>query len=284
MENMGFTNIDLVKKHVLEHELGTAGQENLACRLVGETPFQLPHVLLLAGSEKVKAKENTVPIGETIAFSSSESVRLTYGELIPDTVVVASDSSLGHIYAENADYAVDYEKGIITRLPQGGIASGSSVVVWYLCFRLYTKDGDYRMYYAKGQIERISGGDIQDGQWVLVDYSVELGLLSDEVVENAVNEAGHQVAAYIDSSHANSADPSLVTAETYLAVSILCNVKAMETMTQNASAGSSSQIHSLSQAWSNMSSRYRQLAYGMLEKFKKDPGGFSSPRATKSRG
>jgi len=92
---MGFTNIDLVKKHILEHELGTVSKENIACRLEGETPFQLPHILILSGSEKVKAKEQNIPTCETISFASSEGVQLAHQELIPDTVVVANDSSLG---------------------------------------------------------------------------------------------------------------------------------------------------------------------------------------------
>jgi len=281
---MGFTNIDLVKKHILEHELGTTSKENLACHLVGETPFQLPHALLQSGSEKVKAKENVPPIRETVSFSSSDSVRLSNGELMPDTVVVANDSSLGQIYAENVDYTVDYGQGTVNRMPQGSIAPGSSVVVWYLCFRVYVKGEDYQIDYAKGQIERDSGGAIQDGQWVLVDYTAELGLLGDEVVENAVKEAGDQVAAYIDPSYANSTHQSLVTAETYLAVSILCNVKAMEAMTQNAATGSTGGVGSLSQAWSEMSSTYRRLAYEILGEFRKDSGGFNSPRAAKSSG
>jgi hypothetical protein len=274
----------LVKKHMLEHELGTTSKENLACHLVGETSFQLPHALLLPGSEKVKAKENVPPIRETVSFSSSDSVRLSNGELMPDTVVVANDSSLGQIYAENVDYTIDYGQGTINRMPQGSIASGSSVVMWYLCFRVYVKGEDYQIDYAKGQISRIPGGAIQDGQWVLVDYTAELGLLADEVVENAVKEAGNEVAAHIDPSYANSTHQSLVTAETYLAVSILCNVKAMEAMTQNTATGSTAGVGSVSRAWSEMSGTYRQLAYEILKEFGKDPGGLSSPRAAKSSG
>ncbi len=279
---MGFTSADLVKKHILEHELGTVTKKNVACQLVGETPFQLPHVLLLSGSEKVKAKESSTPIRETADFASSDRFQLTNKELISDTVVVASDSSLGQIYAENVDYMVGYDEGTITRISDGAIPAGSSAVIWYLCFRIYERDEDYRIDYAKGQLRRLTSGDIQDGQWILVDYTVEFALLSDQVVKNAIREANNQVTTYIDSSYANSTDQSLVTAETYLAVSILCNIEAMEVMTKNAATDDGGQPHSLSQAWSGMSGTYRQLAYQILEKFKKDPGGFRSPRATKS--
>lgn len=279
---MGFTNIDLVKKHILEHELGTVNKENVACRLEGETPFQLPHVLLLTDSERVKAKEQNTPTEENISFASSDTVPLSQQELIPDTVVVANDSSLGEIYAENVDYSIGYDEGRIIRIPSGSISPNSSVVIWYLYFRIYTRDTDYKIDYTKGQIKRLSSGDIEDGQLVLLDYTVEFALLSDEVIENAIKEANDLILKYTDSSYANSTDQSLVTAETYLAVSILCNIKAMETMTQNVCAGTGWQAHSLSLAWSRMSNTYREHAYELLKGFKKDTGGLRSPRATRS--
>jgi len=279
---MAFTNIDLVKKHILEHELGTVSKENIACRLQGETPFQLPHILLLPGSEKVKAKEQNIPTQETISFASSDAAQLSHQELIPDTVVVANNSSLGEIYVENVDYSVDYDEGRITRIPTGSIPTASSVVIWYLYFRIYTKDTDYQIDYVKGQIKRLASGDIEDGQWVLVDYTVEFALLSYEVMENAIKEANDQILKYIDSSYANSTDQSLVTAETYLTVSILSNIKAMEAMTQNVASGTGWQAHSLSLAWSKMSTTYREQAYELLKRFRKDPGGLCSPYAAKS--
>jgi hypothetical protein len=156
------------------------------------------------------------------------------------------------------------------------------VVIWYLHFRVYVGNTDYQIDYGKGQIRRLSFGDIEDGQWVLADYTVEFALLSDEVVENAIREANQQVLHYIDSSFSNSTDESLVTAETYLAVSVLCNIKAMEAMTQNLASGTGWQAHSISLAWSKMSGVYRSQAYELLDKFRKDPGGLCSPHATKS--
>ncbi len=279
---MGFSNIDLVKKHILEHELGTVGKENVACRLVGEVPFQLPHVLILSGSEKVKAKEQNTPVCEMVSFDSSDTVQLSNQELIPDTVVVASDSSLGEIYAENVDYCIQYDEGKITRIQGGSIPQASSVAVWYFYFRVYIRDTDYQIDYTKGQIKRLSSGDIKDGQWIMADYTVEFALLSDEVIENAIREANDQILQMIDSAYANSTDQSLITAETYLAVSLLCNIKAMEAMTQNATSGSGGQAHSISLAWAKMSEVYRQQALELLRRFKKDPGGLCSPYATKS--
>lgn len=275
---MSFTNLDLVKKHILEHPLGTTNMENVVCHLSGETPFQLPHLDILTNSEKVKGKGQNAPTQENVSFSTSDTVSLSHQELIPDTVVVAKDSSLGEIYVENLDYSINYDDGRITRIPDGSIPSGSEVVVWYLYFRIYTKDTDYRIDYNKGQIKRIGSGEIEDGQWVLVDYTVEFGLLIDEVIANAIVEADDKILKIIDPSYSNSTDQSLITAETYLTVSILCNIKALEVMTQNPG----STANSLSTAWSNMSSVYQERAFDLLKKFKKDPGGLCSPYAARS--
>jgi hypothetical protein len=277
---MSFTNIDLVKKHIREHQLGATDMENVSCHLLGETPFQLPHINILPGSERIKGKEQNVPTQENISFSSSDTVSLSHQELIFDTVVVAKDSSLGEIYVENIDYSIDYDNGRITRIPDGSIPQGSETVIWYLWFRIYTKDTDYHIDYNKGQITRITSGEIEDGQWVLADYTVEFGLLSDEVIANAIVEANDKILKVIDPSYSNSTDQSLVTAETYLAVSILCNIKALEVLTQNPGSTASPKAGSL--AWSNMSCVYRERAFDLLKKFRKDPGSLRSPYAAKS--
>jgi hypothetical protein len=279
---MSFTNIDLVKKHIREQERGSANKKDAACQLTGENYYQLPHLMLQVGSEKVKAKEQNIPVQETVSFASSDSMLLSHQELIPDTVVVANDSSLGEIYAENVDYTIDYEKGKITRVSNGAISPAVAVVIWYFYYRVYVKDTDYQIDYSKGQIRRRSSGEIEDGQWVLVTYSAEYSLLSDEVMENAIKEANDQILQYIDSAYTNSTDQALVTAETHLAVSILANIKAMEAINQPVGAGSSGQVHSLSLAWAKMSVVYRDLAYEMLKQFRKDPGGFCSPHAVRS--
>lgn len=280
---MGFTNIDLVRKHIREHALGTTEIENISCHLLGQTPFQLPHTNLLLNSEKVKGKEQTIPIQEEVSFSSSDVVSLSHQELIEDTVVVARDSSLGKIYVENIDYAIDYDSGTITRLPDGAIPQESEVVVWYLYFRIYVKDTDYRIDYDKGQITRMASGAIEDGQRVLADYTAEFGLLSDEVIANAIVEANDKIVKVIDPSFVNSIDQSLVTAETYLAVSILCNIKALEVMSQTGSVQhTASAARFLSLGWANMSSVYRERAFDLLKGFSKQPGGFCSPYAARS--
>ena len=255
---MAFTNIALVRKHILEYQLGTEIMENSPTQLTAADWIQLPHFSISAGSEKVKAKEQFSPTKEDVKINSEEWVNLSHSELILDSVVVASDSSLGKIYVENLDYSVDYEEGKIKSIVSGDIPDNVNVVVWYYFYKIYQKDSDYQIDSSNGKIKRIPSGQIEDGQWVLVDYKVEYGFLSDEVISNSILEANAQVLKFIDSSYYSSTEQSLVTAETYLAVSILCGIKVVEATNSKTSESS---------AWENLSNSYRKKAYVILSDY-----------------
>lgn len=278
---MAFTNLEKVKKHIIEHHLGFDLVRNLSFQLQGDDYTKLPHANLKTYSEKVKGKESFSPSKEEVNFESDESAFLSHTELIPDSVVVASDSSLGEVYTENVDYSVDYDLGKIKRIESGSIPDGKTVVVWYLFYRVYQRDADYKIDYSNGKIKRLTSGVIEDGQWVLLDYQIEFGSLLDEVVENAICEAHERVLKFIDPSYHNSTDQGLVTAETYLVVSIVCNIKASEAKSGKVLSGS--QADSLSKAWERLADSYRRQAYLILSDFAKKIGGLFSPKAVKSK-
>lgn len=278
---MAFTNIALVKKHIIENHLGGELINNMSFQLSGDEYIQLPHANLKSGSEKVKGKESFSPTREKISFESDNTAYLSHSELIRDSVVVASDSSLGQIYTENVDYSVDFIRGRISRIESGAIPDGKSVVVWYFFYRVYQRDVDYKINYTKGEIKRAGSGVIEDGQWVILDYQIEFGFLGDEVVENAIGEAHERVLKFIDPTYHNSADQGLVTAETYLVVSIVCNVKSNQAKSGIYLSGN--QANSLSDAWERLSDSYRKQAFLILSDFAKKIGGFTSPQGIRSK-
>jgi hypothetical protein len=275
---MSFTNVSLVKKHISEHHLGVSEMENHPVHLVGGSPVKLPDSNIQIGSEKVKGKESFSPVREEISFSTGDSIQLLHQELIFDTVVAASDSSLGRIFVENIDYSIDYENGRVTRLSGGSIPALSSIVIFYLYYRVYQKDADYKIDYLKGELTRLSGA-IEDGQWVLVDYKVEYGFLDDDTISQAVAEANERVLKFIDPSFSESEDQGLITAETYLSVSILCNIKAVEVLNLNLS-GSNANL--LSRSWNMMGEAYLKQAYAILSDFAKTLSTLPGPKAVKS--
>jgi hypothetical protein len=258
---MPFTNVDLVKKHLLQHQVGLTERENVLLKLSGITAAQLPDRNLVVNSEKVKGKEQIVPTQQTVDFASGDTVQLPDSELIPETAVLAKDSSLGTIYVENVDYHLDYESGKISRLSSGTIPSASEVVIWYLYFRVYQKGTDYSMDYGKGEVTRLASGAIEDGQWVFVDYQVEFGFYSDDLIANAIVEADAQMISKLDSAYLESEEQNLISAQTYWAISILCNSKSLEALNQNLPG---SQAKALSESWAVMAKVYRKQAEDLL--------------------
>lgn len=236
-------------------------RENLPVKLTASAPVKLPDQSLVASSEKIKGKEQVVPTLETIDFSSGDVIQLQRGELIPDTVVVSSDSSLGSIYIENVDYHVDYDAGKITRLSSGSIPSGSSAAIWYLYFRVYQAGTDYDLNYSTGEINIVPGGAIEDGQWVFVDYQVEFGFFGDDLISNAIVEADGEIQSRLQPAFQDATDQNLITGETYWAVSILCNIKSVEALNLNLPGN---QAKALSEAWGARGKSYRQQALDVL--------------------
>ncbi len=253
--------------------------ENHPIHLEGSSPFKLPDSNIQVSSEKVKGKEILSPVQENISFSSGDMIQLLHSELILDTVVVASDSSLGKIYIENIDYSIDYENGKLIRISSGSILALSSVVIFYLYYRVYQRDTDYKLDYQKGELARLTSGVIEDGQWVLLDYKVEYGFLNDETIAQVIVEANERVLKFIDSSYFESEDQGLVTAETYLSVSILCDIKAVEVLNLNIYGAS---VQLLSKSWNMMAEIYSKKAYLVLSDFARISSSLLTPRAVRS--
>lgn len=253
--------------------------ENHPCHLTGSYPLKLPDSNIQVGSEKVKGKEILSPVQENISFSSGDTIQLLHTELIQDTVVVTSDTSLGKVFVENIDYSIDYDNGKLTRISSGSILALSSVVIFYLYYRVYQKGVDYQLDYQKGELTRLTSGVIEDGQWVLLDYKVEYGFLNDETIAQAIAEADERVLKFIDPSYYESEDQGLVTAETYLSVSILCDIKAVEVLNLNI-YGANTQL--LSKSWNMMAEVYSKKAYLVLSDFARISSSLLTPRAVKS--
>jgi hypothetical protein len=228
--------------------------------------------MILSGSETVKAKEQNQPFQENITFVNGDTANLAHPKIVPDSVVVAGDSSLGLIYVENVDYHIDYNLGTCRRISSGSIPQGGGAVIWYLAYRVFGRGVDYDFDYQKGAIRRRSSGAIESEQKVLIDYTTEYSSLDDESIENAIVEASEQITSFIDESYRESSDRALVMAETYLAVSIICRIRAMESMSP-----SKAKTGNDTGSWAAVSDMYRKEAFNIMAKFAGRSGAFKSP-------
>ncbi|MEE9553980.1 MAG: hypothetical protein V3W18_06745 [candidate division Zixibacteria bacterium] len=261
---MPFTTRDIVKKHILDHHIGSITAENESVVLASTDYVSLGRRMILKDTEKVKGKEQIEPSRADISFSGSDSFNLSHTELMPDTVVVAADSSLGTIYVENIDYHVDYNTGQISRIVSGAIPSGGNATAWYMHYRLYQRGVDYDFDSQGGKLRRKSSGAIESGQRLFVDYTAEFGGLDDEAMDNAITEANDQIISFIDDTHRDSTDRSLVTAETYLSVSIICRIRAMESISPSRNLSNNAQE---ARSWSSLSDIYKKEAYSLLSNY-----------------
>jgi len=268
---MSFTTVEIVKKHLMENHLVISQIDSEATKINADSTASLRYPPVSQQSEKVKAKENIKPDYKKILVPQDSQIVLDKSELIRDSVVVASDSSLGTIYKENLDYTVDYDNGVVTRITSGNIPLGSYVSIWYMPYRVYSRGVDYSIDYTKGEIKRLSAGDIEPGQWLYIDYESEHAFIEDETIVNAINEANEQVLNFIDTVYSSSTDRSLVVAETYLTVAIICRIKALW-------AVSSGLKNFVSSTWSALADQYKRDAYLFLEKFVGTLTEFKTPR------
>jgi hypothetical protein len=269
---MPFTTKEIVRKHVLEHHIGSNVVTNESICMTAADPNHLQGRPILPQSETVKAREQNEPTGEAVSFAQGDMAPLTHAQLVLESVVVASDTSLGRVYVEHIDYHVDYEQGTIRRLSAGAIPSGAVVTAWYIPYRIYQRGVDYDIDYQDGTLRRRSSGAIEAGQQVLADYTAEYGNLDDAAIDNAITEANEQVVAFIDEQYRNSSEKALVAAETYLAVAIICRIKSMELMSGAGGPGSGD-----ARSWIAVAEMYRKEAFGLMARFAKSVGAFKSP-------
>ncbi len=274
---MPFTDIATVRKHLYEEASAQDSFRDATVQLVGVEPSALMHGNIRAESVVVKGKELGAPQFAALTLADAP-VSLGQSQVIPDSVVVARDSSLGKIYTENVDYHVDYRGGLMQRLESGSILSGASVVVWFYAYRVHTEGVDFYVDYEQGTLRRSGGSAIEDGQTVFVDYETSAPLLTDDQISNAIIEADDRLRGIIDSAYYESTDQALVTAETYLTMSILCRIKAvagLQAGQDNASAARS---------WQELADKYERDAFQIAARFRVVVAGFAGPVGVKGGG
>jgi len=268
---MSYTTLEHVRKHLGERAIGLQKITGEEIKLVGFAPARLEYLPVIENSEIVQIIQQLKPDYQLISFASNDQAILAHSPVVKNSVVLATDSSLGTIFIENVDYLVDHQNGIITRIPGGAIPSGGTTSAWCLPFRAYQKLVDYRIDYEKGEIARISGGAIPSGQCVYVDYQSDIAVIDDEIIGNAIEEANQQVLDFIDAEFAASTDRSLVIAETYLAISIVCRIKALKAADSGAKKEQAS-------SWEILAEQYKKDGYMLLAKYGGKADSFAAPR------
>jgi hypothetical protein len=194
--------------------------------------------------------------------------------LVPGSLVVASDSSLGVVYQENRDFVVDYDTGTVTIKDGGTLSPGMSVTVWFLPYTVYQNGTDLMLDAARGRIRAMASGDVADGETVLLDYTPNFGGFTDDLINTAVLTANRLVAAEVDPDGQFGADPTLATAAAYRALEIVCRILAGRVLTANRTGERTAPV------WLKLAGDYGSRADHLLKSFRPPVIRPSSPRHT----
>lgn len=244
---------------------------------VTDQPVTMPdsdHVRFYGGaidaeSFRVKSLRSRKPARATVTFSNGSAV-ITSNSIVPDSVVVASDSSLGTVYVENVDYIVDYGGGLLTMKVGGALSSNHQVTVWFLPYALYEAGSDYALDAANGRIKRLAGGDIAVGETAWLDYCPVFVSVADEIVDNAVTMANGMIEQEVDPDRQYEADSALSAGATYRALEIVCRAAASRELASQRGADK------VAAGWMKLSDDYATRSDLLLRNFRPP---YSGPRA-----
>ncbi len=275
---MPFTNVDSVRKHLVDSVVAQASFRDVPLRLEGTSAVALLHRNLIADSIVVKGKEISSPQFVHQALDT-EPTFIGKEQLIPDSVAVASDTSLGIIYTENVDYQVDYSTGNISRLEDGSIPDGEKIAIWFYAYTIFQQGADYFADADAGTLRRSANSHIEDGQVVFVDYRTVPASFSDGQIENAIIEANDRLGRLIAPEHQHSSEQSLISAETYLALAVLFRTRASASLQGN----TSSQSAAIAREWLEVAESYEAQALSLVSNFASPRSTLAGPSAVNSR-
>lgn len=222
-----------------------------------------------ASTTKLKARQGGELIRTSLALSDQVTV-VAGVPLVPGSVVVASDTSLGTVYAESDDYAIDFEKASLFIKDDGRLVSGLEVVVWYQPYHVFSAGSDYQLDSERGRIKRLTNTDICDGETVYLDYTPLYSTYSDELLQSVVAEANGTIEREVDPDRQFGADPRLQTAATFRALATL----AVSAAARELSSGGAQDRAAL--AWLKLADAYTARSEQHL-------AGFRPPRQSLSK-
>jgi hypothetical protein len=262
---MAWTSLSVIKKHLQDSGIEIESIYNEIHTLDGTASVQLSHAYITVGSEKVKTINSATPYadGEN-KLSGTAWKSLDHAQIVPDTVVVASDTLLTTIYIEGVDYVMDYVQGKIKRDSGGAIPDEGTVYIWYQYYTVHTKTTDYTINEEAGTIARVNGGGIADGSQVWVDYGITAATVSDSLINQAITEAEGKILDRLSSDYSTSStDQGLRTGSAELTLSIVAREMAAEAMRKYPSAKAAE----VAKQWRILSARYEEQAWQTLGKF-----------------
>lgn len=267
---MSYTNIDLVRNFLGAPFPVQSRVNDQAIVLTGDDYVSFHGGMIDNDSIVVKCVRSNNVVRKTITFDDS-SIVLSSSPVIPASVLLASDSSLGVVYTEGCDFLVDHSAGRVTIKDGGALSIGATVVAWYVPYHVCPASTDYQVDSSKGTIRRMPSGSIGDGETVYLDYVPVFAGYRDEILMGAVLEANALVEKAVDPERQFGADPVLQGAATYRALEIICRASAAHELS------SLSRNDKAALAWMKLGDNYAMRSEQLLSCFRAPFSGPSAP-------
>ncbi len=223
---MSYTSVEQIRPY-LSCDLPQGDQvRNLAVTLKGTEFVRFYGGAIDESTLVVKAARGGTHTRSTLTLSAGLN-QIARDPITRDSVVIASDSSLGTIFVENEDYIVDYDNGTLEITSGSALDVGQTIAVWFCSQVRCTSGSDYQLNALRGEIRRIANGLIASGETVYLDFSPVYEDFTDELLAGAVLEANGLIERDIDPLGDFGADPMLGAAAASRALEIVCRAAAM---------------------------------------------------------
>ncbi len=214
-------------------------------------------------SATVRVKSRRANILTRIQLTLTDSpVQLSISPVVADSLLVASNSSLSHIYQPNIDYIFDTHLRTLATKPGGALSSNTSVTVWFEPFTLYFEGSDYSLNADRGELRRLPSGSIADGESVLLDFTPLYVPFSDDLLDTAIAEANGIIEREIDPDKQFGTDPTLSAAARSLALEIIFRAAAARELLSGRS------LDKIALAWESLAATHAARAERLLKSFR----------------
>lgn len=266
---MSYTTIEQVRHHLVS-EFPTPERITDSRIVMPESEHVIfAGVPVEPASIRVKSLRSLYPQRKVTALADGRAT-VAAAPLVPGSIVVASDTSLGTVYTENTDYVV--EPITATIISKGvALAPDQDIAVWYLTYHLYTADVDFLLDPDVGRLKRLPAGSIASGETVYIDYSPVLRSYDDTILQTAVTLANGLVEREVDPGREFGADPALNAAATYRALEIVCRSAATRELSRRLGQDRSAL------AWLRLADAFADTADRMIASFRPPKSGPASP-------
>lgn len=260
---MAYTTIETIKKilQTLPTVFPNIYNEEIILNLFDKSYLQYNNID--TGSENVKIIRAVEPTEQTgIVLNDFNFSDLSADLIVPKTVVVAENNTIQTVYIENKDYIIDYQTGKIARATGTSISNGQSVFVAYLPFTKLTDGSDYNINLTEGSINRRAGTSIPDRATLYVDYSHAQVDVSDDLINECIDETTAIFDKLIKDSVIGSTEKAIESAATNYTMYIICLSQSQKTL--RAFRADSNDI---GKEWMNLSKSYLETAETFLSSY-----------------